>query len=162
MTAKELTRLIEAHLDGHLTEAEAQALSRELADHPAARRQFWDQAATHGLMQEAARLTWLKMAAPEAPPKIARIDWSRWRAPLAAAAAFLILGLVWWLGGAHEQPSRGVAVLARAVGAEWETDENTLSPGAVLSAGILRLKSGAAAIDFYSGARVVLEAPAEF
>ena len=80
-----------------------------------------------------------------------------------------MLAAGWWMrehGGrpftadaAVEEPkANGVAVLARAVGVEW--DGAAYVAGAVLAPGTLRLKSGAALVEFYSGARVVLEGSA--
>ena len=53
MKGKELERLIGRHLDGELTEAEAEALSGALETSAAAREVFWEMAAVHGLTQEA-------------------------------------------------------------------------------------------------------------
>jgi len=90
----------------------------------------------------------------------------RW---LAAAAAVLIAA-IWWTRDSTTHPpqetaaletkANGIAVLARAVGVEW-TDGVARTSGAVLEPGTLRLKSGAVLVEFYSGARVVVEGPAE-
>ena len=101
-------------------------------------------------------------------PQPARTIW-QWLAPLAAAAA-IALGAVWWMRGNHtprtvdtaaiETRANGIAVLSRAVGVEW-ADGVVRTAGAVLEPGTLRLKSGAALVEFFSGARVVVEGPAE-
>ncbi len=89
-----------------------------------------------------------------------------------ATAAVIMLTAAWWMrdhgkrsltaDAVFEEPkANGVAVLARAVGVEW-TDGVERASGAVLEPGTLRLKSGAALVEFFSGARVVLEGPAEF
>lgn len=54
-----------------------------------------------------------------------------------------------------------VAVLLQAPGAEWEDSGLPTRPGTPLSPGWLRLKSGFAHVEFYSGATVILQAPAE-
>src|SRR5439155_18428897 len=54
-----------------------------------------------------------------------------------------------------------VAVLLRAPGAEWEPGGSPIRAGAPLAAGWLRLKAGFAHIEFYGGATVILEGPAE-
>lgn len=92
-----------------------------------------------------------------------------WLAPLAAAAV-LVAGAAWWVrenASLHPQDSEaletkanGVAMLARAVGVEW-ADGGARTSGSVLEPGTLRLKSGAALVEFFSGARVVVEGPAE-
>jgi hypothetical protein len=83
------------------------------------------------------------------------------------AAAVLAAVLLWprpagvTTGPAAEATDNSVAVLLRAPGAVWgETDVST-RVGAPLRAGWLRLKSGHAHIEFYSGATVILEGPAE-
>jgi hypothetical protein len=164
MRNKPLEALIEAHFEGRLTAAEAAELSRALATDAAARRQFWEQAAVHGLLQEAARLEWLGTAAPEPGNRVVRVSWWRRAAPVLAAAAVLLLLAILWRGGVtgEERVSNGVAVLAQVVGVEWADAGAARSPGAVLSPGTLRLKSGAVQVEFYSGARVVVEGPAEF
>jgi hypothetical protein len=53
-----------------------------------------------------------------------------------------------------------VAVLLHTHEAEWE--EGDLRPGAALSPGRLRLKSGVAQIEFYCGATAILQGPADF
>ncbi|MGB0741247.1 MAG: FecR domain-containing protein, partial [Planctomycetaceae bacterium] len=55
-----------------------------------------------------------------------------------------------------------VAVLTHAVGAEWQVSAESLSAGSTLAPSMLRLRSGALLIEFFSGATVVLEGPAEF
>jgi hypothetical protein len=101
--------------------------------------------------------------------------------PLAIAlttiAAGLLLAFVFWdkLGFQQPQPRQvivaappaevlddSVAVLLQATGAQWETTELPTAIGSPLQPGWLRLKSGLAHIEFYSGANVILEGPADF
>jgi hypothetical protein len=91
---------------------------------------------------------------------------------LSALAAGILLVLALWhrprtvpstpSSQVPEATDETVAVLLQAPGAEW--DENGLAPraGAPLLPGWLRLKSGFAHLEFYSGATVILEGPAEF
>ena len=53
-----------------------------------------------------------------------------------------------------------VAVLTHAVDAVWH-DHSSLSAGSALAPSMIRLRSGALLIEFFSGATVVLEGPAE-
>lgn len=161
MNPKRLSQLIEAHLEGRLTSTEAEELNRALVAEPEARRLFWEHTALHGLTQEAARLEWLGTASPEVERKIIRVSWWRWAAPLAAAAVVVFLAVAWWMQPPKEtEVTNGVAVLSRVVGVEW-ADASSPAAGAVLAPGTLRLKSGAVLVEFFSGARVVLEGPAE-
>ena len=87
---------------------------------------------------------------------------------LALAACLLLLGIGWWvlrLSQPGERPgatSKAVAMLSHVVDAEWNSADQAPRLGAPLEPGWLRLKSGLAQIVFYSGARVVIEGPAEF
>src|SRR5205085_6062766 len=97
----------------------------------------------------------------------------RWRRALvgavAALAAALLAAVALWPrppavaprpGPAPEPTDDTVAVLLQAPGAVWEGADPPRA-GAPLAAGWLRLKSGAAHIEFYSGATVILQGPAE-
>lgn len=84
---------------------------------------------------------------------------------LAAGLALVATG-VWsfWL----KQPAkwnrttnRAVAVLTRAVDAHWDENSALVRVGGALEPGWLRLQSGLAQVVFHSGARVVIEGPAE-
>ena len=87
---------------------------------------------------------------------------------LAACVALLALG--WWnLSSRTPSPpaerqgttSKAVAMLDRVVDAQWNQPGEAPRLGAPLEPGWLRLKSGLVQIVFYSGARVVIEGPAE-
>jgi len=64
------------------------------------------------------------------------------------------------LASEHPPAVPGVAVLAAAVGVEWADPATAPGAGSVLAPGLLELKSGAVQVEFYSGARVVVEGPA--
>lgn len=101
-----------------------------------------------------------------------------WKVALAGAACALALTL--WQGvrllqspdetsdeiadaGAPAEPaamSNAIATLTRGTAVVWEHATNTAQIGSVLSPGWLQLKSGAVQIEFYSGARIILEGPA--
>lgn len=161
MKDTELSRLIDAHLECRLSASEAEELSQLLVRDADARRQFWEQSAVHGLLPEATQLEWLGTAAPEPERNVVRVAGRRWAVPLAAAAALVLLAVVWRGNQSGVSASNGVAVLARVAGAQWANAPDERAAGAVLSPGTLRLKSGAVMVEFYSGARVVLEGPAE-
>jgi hypothetical protein len=88
-------------------------------------------------------------------------------------AAGVLLALAWALwprpaaGPAPPEPEPEasddtVAVLLQSPGARWEGAGPPARAGAPLAPGWLHLKSGFAHIEFYSGATVILEGPAEF
>jgi ferric-dicitrate binding protein FerR (iron transport regulator) len=81
---------------------------------------------------------------------------------LAASAVLLAaVGVAYWSQTAIEDPAQGVAVLTRSANAEWINADEYRSVGAILPPGAIRLVKGAVQLDFYSGARVILEGPAE-
>jgi hypothetical protein len=67
-----------------------------------------------------------------------------------------------WSAGTPATAPAGVAVLASSVDAAWADAGAARSPGAVLQPGtVLKLTAGAAQVEFYSGARLILQGPAE-
>ncbi len=89
----------------------------------------------------------------------------------AAAAAVVVFGIGLGLGSMFdngdgavlpvaELQDDGVAYLKQSVNAIWEGDSD-LESGAVFSPGTLKLLKGLAQIEFYSGARLIVEGPAE-
>jgi Concanavalin A-like lectin/glucanases superfamily len=170
MKPERLACLIHSHLDGALTAEEAQELSAELVANGAARRTFWEYSALHGLMPEAVHLAWLSGATPQYAEKIVPLPIQaqpkRWpgilrSVGLAAAACFLVAG-GYWSSSQNWWPwrDRSVATLMRAPEAIWET-RGQISRDARLLPGRYRLNAGAAEIRFRSGARLIVEAPAE-
>jgi hypothetical protein len=87
----------------------------------------------------------------------------------AAVAAGLLLAVALWprpsAAPTHDSPAEAtdnsVAVLLRAPGAEWQDTGLPTRAGAPLPPGPLCLKSGLAHIQFYNGATLVVEGPAE-
>jgi hypothetical protein len=86
---------------------------------------------------------------------------------LALAACIALIAAGWW-GVRLSRPaerkgatSKAVAMLDRVVDARWDQGSKSPRLGSPLEPGWLRLESGLAQIVFYSGARVVIEGPAE-
>jgi hypothetical protein len=88
---------------------------------------------------------------------------------LTGMAAGLLLALALWRSRPDPTPVNPppealddtVAVLLQAPGAVWAETDLAVRAGAPLAPCWLRLKSGFAHIEFYSGATVILEGPAE-
>jgi hypothetical protein len=103
---------------------------------------------------------------PIQPQQRTRTPKANWVLALAACVALLATG--WWAlrfshpGERQGATSKAVAMLNRVVDAQWNQRDEAPRLGAPLEPGWLRLKSGLAQIVFYSGARVVMEGPAEF
>lgn len=64
-------------------------------------------------------------------------------------------------GEIPEATSSGVAFLAHLVDVQWADDQSPLSVGDALDPGRLAIESGFAQIEFFCGATVILEGPAE-
>lgn len=191
MKDERLLVLLDAFLDGTLSPEEKQELERTLLESDTARREFWNRASLHGWTHAAAKLNYgVKPAAEVARERRALrgdsfetfLRWLRrasqfgWKTALAGAAAGAALML--WLGIRALQPSYDdavvenvpapaantnfVATLTRGTAVVWEGQTNAVEIGSALPAGWLRLKAGAVQIEFYDGARVILEGPAAF
>ncbi len=107
------------------------------------------------------------MAPPPVKPAFT-LPWIPWAA--AAGLVFLLgIGLGGWLNprsgpdaSATEHRDDGIAVLNQVADAEWEDDSpGGLAAGSILSPGRLQLKAGLAQIEFYNGARLILEGPVD-
>ena len=83
-----------------------------------------------------------------------------------AAALLMALGLALLLFKRHQDnldpiDTTSIAVLTRTVDAIWDDMNTPLNQNAPLQPSLLKLKSGLAQIDFYCGASLVIEGPAE-
>jgi ferric-dicitrate binding protein FerR (iron transport regulator) len=163
-----LERLISAHFDGELAAEERAELETMLLSSSMARQDFLDHADFHGMLREQAMQAgcadWLVEPAAPRPP-IARFPIRRWIA--AGLAACLALG--WWLLPRPAAPADAslesshanndeVALLGMALDVEW--NGRSFTTGEALPKGLLDIRKGTLRLDFYSGARVVLEGPA--
>lgn len=112
-----------------------------------------------------------------------RLNGSAFRAFLMAAALLLVVGLAGRVAyletqtagvppsapaaetlvraKAQEATSNGVAILTRLVDVEWPQGKDQLDVGDALQPGRLRIESGLAQVEFFCGATVVIEGPAE-
>jgi hypothetical protein len=88
---------------------------------------------------------------------------------LTGVAAALLMALLLPLHSKQTPPNAGteavdgsVAVLLQVQDAVWDKSDLPMRPGTPLSPGWLHLKSGVAHIEFYSGATVILQGPADF
>ena len=145
--------LILRYLSGEATAAEVAELDRLLAADPALRRKLIFEAGTDAGLREIALE---RVAQPVSADQKIISPVFRPVAWFAAAAAVLLLAALGWT-----QFSRPpvIATLVSGENASWESSLPT-TPGSALTAGYLKLTSGIATIQFKSGAKVVLEAPA--
>ncbi len=167
---------------GSATEAELRALNELLRSHPSARdeylfqvevhsrlasnpdlfSQFGDTAATVSLramnVGDRGNTVSLNPVVPPHKPRLVRV--------LALAACLMLIaggiGALWFKWSARNgATSAAVAMLTRTVDARWSPKTHPLRMGSALEPGTLQLESGLAQVVFYSGARLVIEGPAE-
>lgn len=189
MIDERLIVLLDSYLDGSLTAEDKQELERMLLDSDAARRTFWERASLHGWTYAAAKLNYSAKPTAEVARERRGLDgvsfeaffgWLKragsfgWKIGLAggACAAAVMLWSHFHEPVADEDDvtagmpaesviTNGVATLTHGTGIVWEHETNSIEVGSLLTPGWLQLKSGAVQIDFNSGARVIVEGPAE-
>ena len=85
-----------------------------------------------------------------------------WTLAVAACLVLLAAG-IWKFRPAERRitSSQAIAMLSRAVDAQWMQGKEIPHLGAPLEPGRLHLQSGLAEVSFYSGARLLMEGPAE-
>jgi hypothetical protein len=180
--------LLQRYFDQLLTVEERAELSTMLLASARARTEFWDLARWNALIRQWGEAEWGRRdaetlslrplptpAAPQNTPAQPRnvIAFPRpsakfWRVALAAAAVIAIFAAVpSFLPWKHTaEPDRtiplSIAVLTHSAEAVWAENSPARQNGESLTAGWLKLKSGAVQVEFSRGARVVLEGPAEF
>jgi hypothetical protein len=169
---------------GTFSEEQARALNELLRSHPAARDEYILRVELHArLASEQDLFMPTAQEASEAglpgrgiglTPQVVRPPAQRhagsqkvtWAIALAVCLALLLTGgwglREWRHNERRGATSKAVAMLNRVVDAQWSSGDKTPILGSPLEPGWLRLKSGLAQVVFYSGARVVIEGPAEF
>ena len=180
----ELVELVSALCDDAITDEQFARLDGLLASDPAARLYY---AVALDMHVELSRrwgepeLTARPAAGRHVP--LPRVKQRRWLAWSIAAAAATVVGIVAWMfqgnrghrEGAENIPAaqfaqqadevepttNSVAVLTRAANLVWTDAADRRAVGTPLSPGWLRIKSGALAVQFFTGASVILEGPAE-
>ena len=181
--------LLDRYRAGALSEEDRAELERALLSSPQARQAFWEHARFHALLARWGQEEWgrrmaIAPAGPtggggggvaDRPRRPARAGWRPWWAAVAAGIALVVVLIVLGRGrrpgvpdgsvaGTDPSPATapaGIAVLGSAVDAQWGDAAAGRAVGSVLPAGTLRLESGAVQVEFYSGARLVIQGPAE-
>jgi hypothetical protein len=181
-------RLIQNLLSGHLTQAEAEQLLTKLVQNPSLGAELLDHLQTDEMLLEISKSEKQSLSSSvdhnllfsdrlrgveELSHPQMRIKWINsplWATAFAACVA-LLAGLYFYLSSKpvvlkqqviNESTTRAVVTLTREVNAEWAGIGETHSVGEALEPRWLRLKAGVAQIEFYNGARVLLEGPVEF
>ncbi len=166
MTQEELTALIDSVLDGVCTEADFLRLEAELQVRPDARQVYYERLKLHTVLQlecesqkESDNVVPFRKPLPE----------RAWFVGIAAAGVLLLVGsLAWQLVqkpvlheiAKVEPAAAGFGVVAEQSNAVWESQG--LQRGDLLPSGMMKLRSGIAQLELFSGVTVVLEGEAEF
>lgn len=156
--------LTQQYLDGTLTEAGAGDLHELLKARPELGEMLIQHIEMDAMLRATNPLVAENIIRPALPPK--RGFNFATATGIAALAACITLLATWNLKPeqgpvpAEEATTASVALLRSGEDLEWESA--AITPGTQLSPGLLKLKSGIALIEFYQGARVAIEGPAEF
>lgn len=170
---EEVLNLLDRHRDHGLTPEEHARLLELLKSDPEARRSYMQeqmlQAAFHLQTPDLSEVVPFDRVAPQG-----RGSWSAWNWAAAAAVVISVFGIGWAIGGGWRQPAapvvenrdaaepmdNGIAIVTQTIDARWSGDVQPRK-GSLLAAGRLQLTSGLAQIEFYSGARLILDGPCE-
>ena len=152
--------LIQRYLEGKLDEAGATALHDLIRQTPELGHQLLDHFEMDALLRAADPI----VQQPAIVSAQKRFSVAMLASTAALAAAVTLMGtwvaLRWLPPDANkESTTAAVAVLTRGVKLVW--DSEPAAPGTPLSPRWLKLKSGIAQVEFYTGARVVVEGPAQ-
>ena len=168
MDSTPFDRLVDGYLRGTLSEGQAAELLALLQSRPELGHELLDQWQMDALLKDSAPGGALPLTAPAAGPA-SRSPWRIW----AVCALILAAGLCGWgalkfgvaqISGPASRPettTRAIALLARSADARWADNSPRPQAGSTLGPGWVRLKSGLVQIEFFSGARLVMEGPAE-
>ena len=167
--------VVAAVCHGSATEAEMRALNELLRSNANARDEYLLRIELHArLAFDPDLFPQSDMAAMNAdnrtnivPPNLVVPPRKRRLVRVLALAACLMLiagGTVFWFKWSTARnggTSAAVAMLTRTVDARWSPKTHSLRVDSALEPGSLQLESGLAQVVFYSGARLVIEGPAE-
>ncbi len=167
MNDERLDQLIDAHLNGEMTEAERHELEERLLHSAADRARFWELAETHTVLHEAMQRQLAGCTAVAEPPPRASLlsAWRRWSLPWAAAAALLAVAAAVRLSmpGAPRQPEADsepvLAVVRETLGGRW-ADGREVRVSESLGKGVLSLQSGLISLQGADGVELLVEGPA--
>jgi ferric-dicitrate binding protein FerR (iron transport regulator) len=167
--------LTQRYVEGLLSEAEAAVLHEQIVRRPELARLLLDHLEMDAMLGEvAAAETTVSVPMASVPASRRRFSMATLAGVAGLAACLTLAGtfgvklllpsraLANKASAADEATTASVALLSRGVNLQWESGSPAPVEGTPLAPGLLRLKSGLAQIEFYRGARVLIEGPAEF
>ncbi len=170
MNKERLDELIDAWRDNDLSDEHAEELNSLLRESEDARRTFAADARMHGLLHCAVAQEAVERVAAGPIPDQPRTPWTAIAIALCWLAAGIVVAMVAWQRGgsvssAKPDPSIRVAELRYAEDADFTTarqsPDRAVVAGSRLGPGVYLLKQGFVELNFYGGATVALQAPAE-
>ena len=170
MNKERLDELIDAWRDNDLSDEHAEELNSLLRESEDARRTFAADARMHGLLHCAVAQEAVERVAAGPIPDQPRTPWTGIAIALCGLAAGIVVAMVAWQRGgsvssAKPDPSIRVAELRYAEDADFTTarqsPDRAVVAGSRLGPGVYLLKQGFVELNFYGGATVALQAPAE-
>lgn len=179
MNNERLDRLIDAHLNGEMTEAERRELEERLLHSAADRVRFWELAETHTVLHEAMQRQLAGGAAVVEPPPRASLLSVWWRCVprfaiaipalgLVVAVGFVILWVVWPTGGLSRRgaPRKSgadsgpvLAVVRETLRGRW-ADGREVRVSDNVRRGGWSLQSGLISLVGADGVELLIEGPA--
>ena len=163
----ELVGVLQAN---ELSEDQSAELQNLLESEPGARRRFAELMQLTSMLSEDATRRNTDETFPASPGIVRQQNhtWNRSVIPMLLAVCAAILLIIYWPGGkgmnseslSTELLDDGVAVVTQSYDARW-SGQNQLTLGSSVSPGSVTLDSGLIQLEFYRGAVVVVEGPAE-
>lgn len=167
MNDERLDHLIDAHLDGEMTQAERRELEERLLHSAADRVRFWELAGTHTVLHECMQRQLIGSGAVVEPPPRASLlaAWRSWSLPWAAVAALLVVAAAVWLSvrgapretGADSGPI--FAVVRETLRGRWANGREVRVSDHVGRGG-WSLQSGLISVAGADGVELLIEGPA--
>lgn len=157
---QEIIDLANAHIEGRLDDQQSRRLESILEQDPEARSVYVDFLHDHATLHwnEVGESSGQIIKMPKAPRGRLLQFPATW---LGIAAAIAISLSAYLLLNPNHEESTSFAFMEKTHAARWASGDLPTSDGARLSHGRLRLVEGLATLRFDSGAKVILEAPAE-
>jgi len=170
MNSKERNELIDALLEGRISEADFLRLEAELSVDPAARREYYDRLHLTILLENEAKNSGSEPAKVIPFPAT---NQNRWYVFAAMAALFMVLLGIWFTQNFGTQPpmvvasltteetASGFGVITAQANTAWK-DSAGLANGALVRQGLMQLTAGVARLELFSGVSVIVEGDAAF
>jgi hypothetical protein len=163
MNDERLDQLIDAHLNGEMTEAERRELEERLLHSAADRARFWELAETHTVLHEGMQRQLAAAAAVAATPPRASLLAAWWRWSLQLAAVLVVAAAVWLsMRGTPREPgadSEPGLVVRETLRGRW-ADGRDVRVSESLGRGGWSLQSGLISLAGADGVELLVEGPA--